>query len=188
MVPAHPGRRNHASVPAQQVPATTGDSSDVPVDPDLVEYLMVVVPELGTLTDLTPALTDLVASSSIRILDLVCVVRSAGDDSLSVLELEDVESIAGLMEVEGEVGGLLSEHDIQQASVALDAGWAAILLLVQDRWAEGLSSAARQAGGRVAGGARITRPRVRTALEAMRRRDEAEVPVREGDEERAQSR
>ena len=143
---------------------------------------MVVVPELGTLTDLTPALAGLVASSAIRILDLVCVVRSASDGRLTVLELEDVESIAALMEVDGEVGGLLSDHDIQQAAVALEAGWSAILLLVQDRWAEGLSSAARQAGGRVVGGARVTRSRVRTALEAMRRRDAADVPAREGDE------
>ena len=54
---------------------------------------MVVVPESGSLTSLTPALTDLVASSAIRVLDLVCVARSATDGKLSILESEDVAGI-----------------------------------------------------------------------------------------------
>jgi hypothetical protein len=172
-------------VPAQKDAATSrgdsadGSSPDVVVDADLVEYLMVVVPELGTLSDLTPALTDLVASSAIRILDLVCVVRRASDGGLTILELEDVESIAALQEVDGEVGGLLSDHDIQKAAVSLEVGWSAILLLVEDRWADGLSAAARQAGGRVVGGTRITRSRVRSAIEAMHRRDESDDRDRE---------
>jgi len=180
VVPAHPVRRKHALVPAQkdaadQVgdPAATGALHVAP-DTDLVEYLMVVVPELGTTASLAPALAVLVASSSIRILDLVCVARSASDGVLTVLEIEEVESLAALQEVDGQVGGLLSDHDIQRAAEALDPGWSAILLLVEDRWAEGLSAAARQAGGRVVGGERVSRSRVRLAIEAMARRDETE--------------
>ena len=51
--------------------------SDVATDTDLVEYLVVVVPDLGSLKNVTPALADLVASAAIRILDLVCVSKSA---------------------------------------------------------------------------------------------------------------
>jgi len=157
-------------------PDTRG-SPQVATDTDLVEYLMVVVPDLGNLASLTPALAAMVASSSIHILDLVCVARSASDGTLTVLELEDVESITALNEVDGQVGGLLSDHDIERASEALDPGWSGILLLVEDRWAEGLSAAARQAGGRVVGGERVSRSRVRLAIEAMARRSEDEDHV-----------
>src|SRR4029079_13223752 len=50
-----------------------GWCSDVATDPYLVEYLVVVVPDLGSLKTVTPALADLVASAALRILDLLCV-------------------------------------------------------------------------------------------------------------------
>jgi hypothetical protein len=137
-------------------------------DADLVEYLMVVVPELGSMAGLAVALAETVESATIRILDLVCVTRSETDGSLTVLEFEDVAAMAALQHSEGEVGGMLSDHDIETASLAVEAGTSAILLLVEDRWAERLSKAARRAGGRVAGGERIPRSRVESALEALR--------------------
>jgi len=129
---------------------------------------MVVVPELGSMSGLAAALVETVASAAIRILDLVCVTRSAKDGSLTVLEFEDVAAMAALQHSEGEVGGMLSDHDIETASLGVEAGSSAILLLVEDRWAESLSTAARRAGGRVAGGERIRRSRFESALEALR--------------------
>jgi Family of unknown function (DUF6325) len=151
-------------------PAPMGDSverrSGADTDTDLVEYMMIAVPELSSLASLTPALADLVASKAIRILDLVCVVRSASGASVTVLELEEVESITALRHVEGDVGGLFGEHDIEMASLGLSAGSSALLLMVEDRWAGDLSSAARDAGGRVIGGGRIARERIAAALRA----------------------
>jgi hypothetical protein len=138
-------------------------------DADLVECLMVVVPEVGSITGLNPALSDLVASRAIRILDLVCVTRSA-TGQLTVLEVEDVESAWFLPDVDA-YASLLSSHDIETASVGLGVGSSAILLLVEDTWAHGLSDAARRAGGRVIGGERVARSRVEVAIAAMERRD-----------------
>jgi hypothetical protein len=146
-------------------------SSRLAPDSDLVEYLMVVVPEVGSMASLTPALAALVASRAIRILDVVCVARSATDGRLTILELEEVESISVLRDVDGYAGSLLSHHDIETAALGLGVGLCAILLLVEDRWAEGLSVAARQAGGRVVGGERVARSRVEVAIEAMEQRD-----------------
>jgi hypothetical protein len=178
VVSAHPVRRHHVCVSPSEKdpPSPTPDRADrssptSAIDTDLVEYLMVVVPEVGALTSLTPALSGLVASSAIRILDLVCVARSAVDGKLTILEFEDVESISALRDVEGSAGGLLSNHDIERASLALEVGLSAILLLVEDRWADGLSVAAREAGGRVVGGERVARSRVEVAIAAMERRD-----------------
>ena len=134
---------------------------------------MVVVPESGSLTSLTPALTSLVASSAIRVLDLVCVARSATDGTLTILESGDVAGFAELHVVAGDHDGLLSERDIEMAAVALPVGLSAILLLIEDCWAEDLSAAARRAGGRVIGGERVARSRVEAAMEAMERRHES---------------
>lgn len=132
-------------------------------DVDLVEYLVVGVPDLGSLGGVATAVADLVASSHLRVLDLVCVTRSPLGE-LSVREIEDVEALAGLLSVPGEVGGLLSDHDVSTAALAIAPGSAALVLLVESRWAASLSDAARSGGGRILGGERIGRSRVEAAL------------------------
>lgn len=142
-------------------------------DTDLVEYLVVRVPDLGSLRSITPALADLVTSASIRILDLVCVSKNA-DGELTVMEFEQVEGMAELENVDGDVGGLLSARDIETASRPLPASASAILLVVEDRWAQGLSVAAKQAGGRVVGGGRVARPDVEAVWDATYRPNPAD--------------
>lgn len=130
---------------------------------DLVEYIVVAVPDLDSLAGVAPALAALVETGQIRILDLVTVVRD-GDRSVSVRELESVESIAALRDVDGEVGGMLSEHDIALASLAFEPSSAGMVIVAEDRWAEPLASAARRAGGRIIGGERIPPSRVERAV------------------------
>jgi hypothetical protein len=132
------------------------------VTTDLVEYLVVVFPERSALGSVVPALHELVTSERIRVLDIVVVDRHA-DGRLDVLELADVDALAPLAELEGDLG-LLSENDIQLAARTVLAGEAALVLVAEDRWAERLSVAARGAGGRVVAGERIAAPRVEAAL------------------------
>jgi hypothetical protein len=75
--------------------------------------------------------------------------------------------------VEGEVGGMLTDHDIALASIALRPGTAGILVVTEDRWAESLSAAAQRAGGQIIAGERIPPARVNQAL-ADRSGDERE--------------
>lgn len=142
------------------------------VTSDLVEYVIVAVPDQDSLATVVPALAELVQTAKIRILDLVVLVRDR-EGAVTVLEFEDVESMAALRRVEGEVGGMLSDHDIALASTALRPGTAGIVLVTEDRWAEPLSAAARRAGGQIIGGERIPPPRVEGAL-ADRSEDEQE--------------
>jgi hypothetical protein len=95
------------------------------------------------------------------------LTRGADDARVEVLELEDVESLSALGEVDGEVGGLLSQNDIEAASFALEPGSSAILVVVEDRWADALSAAAQQAGGRMVGGQRISASRIQEALRIL---------------------
>lgn len=143
---------------------------------NLVEYFMIVVPELASLDTLARALSDLVDSAIVRILDVVCVTRSGRNGELTVHELDDVDSLRAMREIDGDAGGLLSERDIETASVALPSGSSAMMLLIEDRWAERLSAAAQRAGGLVVGGERIAGPRVEAALRAKSAKSTAKIP------------
>jgi hypothetical protein len=132
---------------------------------DLVGYLIVAVPDRESLGSIVPALAELVDTDVIRILDLAVVAREL-DGTIQIDEIEAVKSMSGLDAVEGEVGSLLTEHDLQLASLALTPGAAGIVLVTEDRWAEPLSTAARRAGGRIIAGERIPRGRIRAAIEA----------------------
>jgi Family of unknown function (DUF6325) len=142
--------------------ARRSDEPDT-VATDLIEYLIVEVPDLDALAELVPALAELVETARIRILDLVALEKSA-DGSVAALELDAVDSMAPLTDVEGEVGRMLSEHDVELASLALRPGTAGIVLVTEDRWAQPLSVAAQRAGGQIIGGERIPAPRVKSVL------------------------
>ena len=132
------------------------------IDRDLVRYVFVVVPDLDSLATVAAAFADLVEAQAIRILDLVVVTK--GDDaSVTILELEDVPSLARLTEVEGEVGGLLSDHDIELIALTLRLGAAGMVVVTEDRWAEAISTSARQAGGTIIAGEHIPRSRLQAA-------------------------
>jgi hypothetical protein len=137
------------------------------VDVDLVEYLVIAISELTSAVHVGEALRTLVRSDDIRVLDLVAVVTT-DDGGHLVIELEGVPGMAVLRDVEGEVGGILSEDDIAMACTALPPATTAVILVVEDRWAEALSGAARLSGGRVVGGERIPRHRIEASIEALR--------------------
>jgi hypothetical protein len=143
------------------VPGRHGDDRDVVTD--LVQYLMVVVPDVESLDGVASALAALVESNAIRILDLVVVARDV-DGAVQVLELEDVPSLTGLAEVEGEIGGMLSAHDIELISLSLRPGAAGIVVVTEDRWAVALSDSAHRVGGVIIAGEHIPPARVQAAL------------------------
>ena len=102
-------------------------------------------------------------TATIRILDLVAVEKD-GDGAVVALEPDAVTSLAVLRDVDGEVGGMLSAHDVEVASVVLRNRSAGIILVTEDRWAEPLSVAAQRVGGRIVGGERIPAAHVETVL------------------------
>jgi len=135
----------------------------VDVDADLFEYVVVGIPRLSALDRVATALGELVRSRAIRIVDVVGLVKeSAG--AVEVIEVDDVGPLQALGQLDGYAGGLLSSHDLALAANAVAPGTAAILLLVEDRWAGPLSQAARTAGGRLLGGERVPRSRMLPAL------------------------
>jgi len=156
------------TTPGRVAPGTPLRVEDRPINTDdvnrdLVEYLVVVTPDVASLAALVPALAELVADGRIRLLDLAVAMRDL-DGTVAVHEVETVENLAGLRDVEGEVGGLLSQQDVETAGHALRPGTAGLVLLTESRWAEPLAVAARNAGGHIVGGERIPSRWVADAL------------------------
>ncbi len=130
---------------------------------DLIEYLIVEVPDLDALESVVPALAELVATARIRILDLVALEKDA-DGAVAALEVDAVASLAALKDVDGEVGRMLSDHDIELASLASGLGRRASSWsprIVGRSHSRSLRSAA---GGEIVGGERIPPARVQTVL------------------------
>jgi hypothetical protein len=134
-------------------------------DLDLVEYVVISVPDLSAAVGVAAALKQLVESAQIRILDLVGV-DIGPDGRFAAVEPEQLAGLAALDSVEGEVGGLLSEDDIALAGGALQPGTSALMVVVEDRWAQLLADAARDSGGRIIGGERIPRHRLEQSRRA----------------------
>ncbi len=128
-----------------------------------MEYMIVVVPTEDALASIGAALTKMVENAKIRILDLVVLVREA-NGAVTVLELDAIDGMASLRDLDIEVGAMLSEHDLELASLALKPGMLGVVLVTEDLWAKSLSNAARRAGGQIIAGERIPASRVEAAL------------------------
>ena len=131
---------------------------------DLVEYVVLALPELSRIVPVAEALARLVTSSQIRILDIVGV-RSDATGRVEAVEPELLPGLAPLLRTQKVVGGLLSNDDIALACRRLPPGASALIVVAENRWPEQLADAARAIGGEIVGGDRIARHR----LEQLRR-------------------
>lgn len=135
------------------------------VAPDLVEYLVVVAPDAPSLAGTVEALTELLASETIRLLDLVVLIKDP-DGGAQVVEIEAVPELALLAAIDRDAPGLLTNQDMELVSVAVRPGQAGMVLVAEDRWAAPLSEALADVGGWIVAGERIARARVLSVLAA----------------------
>jgi hypothetical protein len=136
-----------------------GDAFAHGFDADLVEYVVIAFPDLSAVAGIASALGRLVSESRIRILDLV-VVETGQSGGPRAVQPGSAAELAPLEDVEGEMGGLLGEDDIALAADALPPRSTALVLVIEDVWAEQLAGAVRSARGRIVGGERIPRRRL----------------------------
>jgi hypothetical protein len=128
-----------------------------------VEYLVLGFPGNQFTGAIAPALADLSASGTIRILDLVFIAKDADGDVVAV-ELEDHDEAEAFAGLEGEIGGLVSQDDIEHAAEDLEPGSSAALLVWEDTWAAPLADALRKSGGVLIEGGRIPHDLIEAAL------------------------
>ena len=131
-----------------------------------VEYLVFAFPDGNVSDEIAPEIGDLVDKKVIRILDAVFVTKDSSGD-VTAAEFDELDDVAGFVEIDAEVGGMIGPDDISFVGAELDPGAAAAVLLVEDLWAAPLASALDRSGGLLIEGARIPQDLVDAAVAGL---------------------
>jgi len=119
-----------------------------------VEYILIGFPGNKFNGEIAPELAKLIDGGTIRILDLVFIMKDA-DGNVEALDFEDHDDVALFRALDGEVGGMISEEDIEYAASALEPNSSAALLIWEDLWAKPFVDALRNSGAVLLEGSRI---------------------------------
>jgi Family of unknown function (DUF6325) len=153
-----------------------------------VDYLLVSFPEdkADFSGEMAAQLRTLIESNTIRVLDLMMIVKAA-DGSVDVAEVRDVEDspLGDLRELERELAVLLAEEDIERFAEDLDPAAAAALLIYENTWAAPFAAALRHSGGEVVGNGRIPTQMLIAAVEAALEGGDEGGDEGEGEDEEA---
>ena len=132
-----------------------------------VEYILVEFPGNRFNGEIVPALAELVANGTIRIIDLVFVKKDA-DGRIRSYELGDLahDEAAVFEALDGEIDDLLNEEDIEIAAEMLHPDSSAAMMVFENVWSARLSNAIIHSNGIMVDNARIPAGVVQAALEA----------------------
>ena len=123
-----------------------------------VDYLVVEFPadKADFSGEMAKELTALVDRGLVRVLDLL-ILRKDADGSVEAAELHELDdsNVGRLRALEGELGMLLAEEDIEAFGLAIEPGSLAAVLVYENSWAGPFSSAVRRSGGQLIANGRI---------------------------------
>ena len=128
-----------------------------------VSYTVIAFPGNQFNGNIAPEIAKLVASDTVRILDLVFVAKDEQGDTIS-LEFDQMDELAAFNDIDGEVGGLVNMEDLDHVAANLPEGNSALVILWEDLWAVRSSrrSAARAGCSSTAPASRTTSSRRRS--------------------------
>ena len=134
-----------------------------------VDYLVVEFPadKADFSGEMAKELSALVDRGLVRVLDLL-ILRKDADGSVEVAELHELDdsNVGQLRALEGELGMLLAEEDIEAFGVAIEPGSVAAVLVYENSWAGPFSSAVRRSGGQLIAHGRIPTQALLAAIES----------------------
>lgn len=137
------------------------------MSPGPVEWVAIVFDGPTVDPAVVPALAEIVAAGTVRILDLLIVGRDdAGVVTATELGELDADALAAFDTLDGDVLGLLSEQDVPIVGAEVPPGSTALVVLWENVWATGFARAVRAAGGTLLTHDRIPADVVETALSA----------------------
>jgi uncharacterized membrane protein len=131
-----------------------------------VEYVIISFPENRFTGEIAPELADLMATGTIRVLDLLFVMKDH-DGVVSSFEFDEIEIGHAYAELDADVDGLMSDDDVAAAAEVLAPNSSALLIVWEDLWATPLVEAIRRAGGELVAGERIPHDVVEAAFEGI---------------------
>jgi hypothetical protein len=133
-----------------------------------IEYLVVAFPGNKFKGEIIPALAELVENGTIRILDLVFIMKDE-EGNVAAIELSDLDpedEAAAMSDISDIDKGLLNEEDIQLAADSLEDNSSAGLLVFENVWAAKFAEAVRNADGQLVANERIPYDIVQAAMAA----------------------
>ncbi len=121
-----------------------------------VEILVVSFPDNQFTGEIAPALAELVAAGTIRVIDLVFVAKDADGEivGMELSDLDEVTSAAFRPHVE-EPSGLLADEDIADLGADLAPNSSAAILLFEHVWATRFRDAVLGSRGELVASIRI---------------------------------
>lgn len=123
-----------------------------------IELLVLEFPGNQFTGEVAPALTDLVSSGTIRIVDILFVKKDA-DGNVTETELSDLTegAFAAFDPVVDELAGLITHDDALYLTAALAPNSSAGIMLFENAWAKRFADAVVSANGHVIINERIPR-------------------------------
>ncbi|WP_037603502.1 DUF6325 family protein [Streptacidiphilus rugosus] len=113
-----------------------------------VEYAVIAFPGNKFKGDIAPELRRLTTEGVVRIIDLTFIKRDV-DGTVEILELDALpaDEAAAFADVDGEIGGLLSDEDLASICEEIPPDSSAAIIVWENSWAARLTRALREAGG-----------------------------------------
>ncbi|MBX3069161.1 MAG: hypothetical protein KF883_01535 [Thermomicrobiales bacterium] len=123
-----------------------------------VELVIIKFPGNEFTGEIAPALEDLIANGTVRIIDLLFVIKDV-DGVVGVVELESLSEavISVYAPISQHDDELLSMSDGEYIGEALEPNSSAIMILFENAWAARFATAVRNANGEVLLNERIPR-------------------------------
>lgn len=132
-----------------------------------VDFIVIGFPGERAGDEVVAAFSELVASGTVTVLDLVFVSKAA-DGTVRAIEVqEDTDDAFGFGVVELDVTGLTSSDDLDAVGEMLEPGTSAAVIVIEHTWARGFAAAVMSAGGRVLMNERIPATVVNEAAAAV---------------------
>jgi len=134
-----------------------------------IDIAVIAYPAGAPMTgDAVPLLVDLVERGTIRVLDVLFVMKNedgtfSGFDATNL----DEKGVGDFGVFEGASSGLLGDEDASQVADAVEPGSAAVLIAYENRWAAPFIAAVRRNGGVPIAFERIPAQDVIDALDAL---------------------
>jgi len=123
-----------------------------------IELLVVKFPGSQFSGEIAPALTDLVESGTIRVIDILFVHKSQ-DGEVTVLEINDLDDddFSHFGPVVEDLTGMLTPDDARQLSAGLENNSSGAIMLFENTWATRFRDAMVHANGQLMLSERIPR-------------------------------
>jgi len=119
-----------------------------------VEYVLIGFDGNNFSGGIAKEIANLVDTNTVRILDLVFVMKDA-DGTITSIEYDESDDFADYASIDGDADGFLDVEFILAAADELDPNTAALLVVWEDLWAARLSQEIIAAGGQMISGGRI---------------------------------